>query len=108
MYLLHPLLLFIVFGMMLSPETARSLSPLAHWLIVLGLTPFLVTLCYLSYRYIESPPMKHVSAVASWLASRLRLEQQARQQQCALPVIERRSGQRVPMDIDFTERRLRP
>lgn len=69
-YLLHGILLFAAFNFALGLPEARALSPTSHWLMVAGLTPILITTCFISFRIIEFPAMQQTPAVTAWLRSR--------------------------------------
>lgn len=66
LYLLHGIVLFVVFNFILGLPASRALSPLAHWLIVVGMTPFLVAICFLTFRLIERPAMQSASRISAW------------------------------------------
>jgi peptidoglycan/LPS O-acetylase OafA/YrhL len=70
-YLLHGLVLYVTFKYVLGPRTSMNLSPTEHWLLMLLITPVLIALCFLSFRYIESPPMQKTAVLTAWLRSRL-------------------------------------
>ena len=72
-YLLHGITLFIFFNFILGITASRELTPLAHWLVVAGITPVLVSLCFLTFRYIESPAMRSTTTFTAWLRSRATL-----------------------------------
>lgn len=57
-YLLHGLLLYLVFDGLIGFNQAKSLSPEAHWLTVIAVSPILVCLSFLTYRLIEKPCME--------------------------------------------------
>ena len=69
-YLLHGITLFIVFTLIVGLPESRVLSPISHWLIVVGITPFLIVLSFLSFRFIEHPAMQNTTVVTAWLRSR--------------------------------------
>jgi len=54
-YLLHGFALFITFNFIINAQTAKTLSPTQYCLIIFLLTPVLVILSFLSYRFIEQP-----------------------------------------------------
>lgn len=56
-YLLHGMLLYVTFELVLGRAWVSSLSPLQFWGVVLTLVPLLVLLCYLTFRLVEMPPM---------------------------------------------------
>jgi len=69
-YLLHGLILFTVFNFILGMGESRALSTLTHWLLMIVITPVLVCICFLTFRYIESPAMHSATALTAWLRSR--------------------------------------
>lgn len=72
-YLLHGILLFVTFNFILGIGYSRTLSPLTHWFSAIAITPFLVSICFLTFRYIESPAMRSTSKLTAWLRSRATL-----------------------------------
>jgi peptidoglycan/LPS O-acetylase OafA/YrhL len=66
-YLLHGLLLFSALGFRFS---GTSLSPEAHWALVMALIPPLVTLCWIAHRWVELPAMALVPTVVRRLRRR--------------------------------------
>jgi peptidoglycan/LPS O-acetylase OafA/YrhL len=72
-YLLHGIVLFVTFNFALGLHTSRELSPLKHWLWVMGTTPILIMLCDATYRLVEHPAMRSTNDVMVWLRSGLRL-----------------------------------
>lgn len=68
-YLLHGIVLFVVFSFIIGIPTARTLSPAGHWLIVLAVTPALVLLCMQAFRWIEQPAMRHSSRLTAGIRS---------------------------------------
>lgn len=71
-YLLHGLLLFVCFKLLLGQDLALHLSPLQFWLLVLGLVPALLGLGLASFSTIERPAMARVDALTAWLRARRR------------------------------------
>ena len=71
LYLLHGITLFVTFYFILGEDNSRALSPVAHWLVVAGITPVLVSLCFFTFRHIESPAMRSTTTFTAWLRSRL-------------------------------------
>ncbi|MDP9095168.1 MAG: acyltransferase family protein [Pseudomonadota bacterium] len=67
LYLLHGLLLTIVFHLMLGVPLAKTLSPLQHWVVVAGAGCVLVVIASLTFKWIERPCMNSVPSVAAWL-----------------------------------------
>jgi peptidoglycan/LPS O-acetylase OafA/YrhL len=69
-YLLHGLLLFAVFSLLIGTQRAAAMSPTQHcWLIILS-TPILLIGSFTTYRLIELPWMRRSSRAASWMRSR--------------------------------------
>jgi peptidoglycan/LPS O-acetylase OafA/YrhL len=72
-YLLHGITLFVAFNFILGVGDSRALSPITHWLVVAGITPVLVFVCFLTFRYVESPAMRSTTTFTAWLRSRAAL-----------------------------------
>ena len=70
LYLLHGITLFVVFHFVIGTAAAKAFLPETHWLVVVAITPFMVCLCALTFRFIEKPPMQKVAAATAWLRSR--------------------------------------
>ncbi len=70
-YLIHGITLFVVFSFVIGIPESRALSVVTHWLVVLGVTPILITICFLSFRFVESPAMQSTTRVTAWLQSSL-------------------------------------
>lgn len=70
LYLLHSVVLFVTYRLVLG-EGASTLSPIEHWSIVLCLVPFLIVLCFATFRLIEKPAMAAAPRCHAWLVSRL-------------------------------------
>ena len=70
-YLLHGIVLYFVLTFIIGPDMTRSLSPLAYWMLVVGIAPVLVVVSFCTFRFIERPAMQSTPAVAAWLRSRL-------------------------------------
>lgn len=66
-YLLHGLLLFVMFHFVIGIPTAQAFTPTEHWLAVLALTPVLVVVSHFTFWLIEHPCMQRTGAVTSWL-----------------------------------------
>jgi len=69
LYLLHGLVLFVTYRLILA-EWAATFSPLEHWAIVLVLVPVLILGCFTTYRLIEKPAMDAVPRWHAWLVAR--------------------------------------
>lgn len=57
-YLLHGMLLFFVFRVLVGTTTSSAWSPFFHWLVVVAVTPLLIALCFLTFRFVEHPAMR--------------------------------------------------
>jgi peptidoglycan/LPS O-acetylase OafA/YrhL len=57
-YLLHGIILFVVFGVLIGTDQARSWSVLNYWLAVVALTPILVCAGFVTHRLIEHPAIR--------------------------------------------------
>lgn len=66
-YLLHGLLLFVLFRFAIGFEAAKAFTPLLHWFVVVGLIPVLIALCLFCYKKIERPALQNTSAMTLWL-----------------------------------------
>ena len=74
-YLLHGITLFVTFNFVLDLDIGSASAPSAmtHWLWVAGITPVLICICFLTFRYIESPAMRSTATVTLWLRSHISL-----------------------------------
>ncbi len=54
-YLLHGIILFIVFKFVIGFETAKLFSPIQHWSVISGCAIILILASSLTYRFIELP-----------------------------------------------------
>lgn len=79
-YLLHGLMLYTVFEVVLGRQWAATISPLQHWMVVFACTVLLVALSYACFRFIEMPAMSRVKTVRNWLQPK-RPQSQPRQAQ---------------------------
>ena len=59
-YLLHGIVLYTTFMVLIGMHRAQALSPLAHWAIVLAVVPVLLLLAQACHRWIELPAMRAV------------------------------------------------
>ena len=64
-YLLHGLLLYLVFSFILSNKRAFALSPIEHWGVVLATSPVLIVISAITYKIIERPPMIFLEKLTS-------------------------------------------
>ena len=70
LYLLHGLLLFVLFTFVIGPERTSRLGLVEHWSLIAALTPALVWLSHLSHRWIESPAIGRSRPLLHWLRFR--------------------------------------
>jgi peptidoglycan/LPS O-acetylase OafA/YrhL len=57
-YLLHGLMLYAAFDLIVGMSRLRALSPLEHWTIVIAIVPALLLICRTTFRFIEYPAMQ--------------------------------------------------
>lgn len=67
-YLLHGIVLFVVFGMLLGPVRAAALSTPEHWLVVYACVPVVTVLSFTTFRWIEAPAMASVDRIDALMA----------------------------------------
>lgn len=72
-YLLHGLLLFVVFRFFVGFEKAKELTPLHHWALIIGLSPFLILIAFVCYRNIEHPALLKTNALTIWLRKKMNI-----------------------------------
>lgn len=70
-YLLHGMLLFVVFVVLADLTQPLARSPMTHWLLIVAMTPLLLLVCYAVFRAIELPAMRRTPAVSAWLRARV-------------------------------------
>jgi peptidoglycan/LPS O-acetylase OafA/YrhL len=68
-YLLHGIILFVTFTFILGLPQSRELSSLQHWLVIVTITPVLIFICFLTFKFIEQPAMQKTTSVTTWLRS---------------------------------------
>ena len=69
-YLLHGLMLFLVFQFGFGLADAATLSAIEHWLVIALCTPMLIALSFSTFLGIESPAMRFAPKVVGWVKSR--------------------------------------
>ena len=69
-YLLQGITLFIVFNFIVGLPESRALSPMLFWLVIVAMTPALVLVCFVTFRWIEQPGMRSTARVTGWLRAR--------------------------------------
>jgi peptidoglycan/LPS O-acetylase OafA/YrhL len=68
-YLLHGIILFWVFRFAIGFRNAAYYSLFEHWLLISLCIPLVLTVCYITFRFIELPAMRSVSKVRTWFRS---------------------------------------
>jgi len=64
-YLAHMMVLYVFFKLIIGVDAISQLNAAEYCLIILCLTPILVSICFLTYKYIEFPFMSKSSLVVS-------------------------------------------
>ncbi|MCK9689103.1 acyltransferase family protein [Scleromatobacter humisilvae] len=67
LYLLHGIVLYTLFMLVIGAERAAQLTTLEYIGIIAAITPVVLTLAWASQRWIESPPMRAVPVVVATL-----------------------------------------
>ena len=67
-YLLHGLVLFAMFGLILGTDRTAALSLTSHWLAVYACVPVVVVLSFTTFRMIEAPAMGSVDRAVALMA----------------------------------------
>lgn len=70
-YLLHGMILFILFTFMTGKNNAKLFSPDQHWIMITIISPILLLISYCTFHFIEKPAMQSVNTVTVWLRSHL-------------------------------------
>jgi peptidoglycan/LPS O-acetylase OafA/YrhL len=66
-YLLHGMLLFLTFNFVLGIPESKTITPLFHWMLIVGVSPILVVVSFFSFRFIESPTMKKTELLKNYI-----------------------------------------
>lgn len=66
LYLLHLIVLFVVLRLVLGLDAAAALSQMQYWTMMFCITPFVILLCYGTFRLIEYPAMRSTDRVTAW------------------------------------------
>ena len=69
-YLLHGILLFVVFKFVIGFSVMKQVDVLQYWCIILVLTPVLIFLCGLTFSLVERPSMRVVNSLVGWIRGR--------------------------------------
>ncbi|AXI02857.1 acyltransferase family protein [Aquirhabdus parva] len=74
LYLLHGIIFFILFKLLLGFEYASAFSPIEHWGVV-SICAFILVVCsFFTYTWIEAPAMQRVKYFSNLLRSRISLK----------------------------------
>ena len=71
-YLLHGIVLFVLFTFVLGADRAKGMTAAQHWGVLVAVTPLLIAICYITFRCIEHPAMHSTDAVTASLRAKLR------------------------------------
>ncbi|AQY66592.1 acyltransferase family protein [Pseudomonas veronii] len=66
-YLLHGLFLYVLFKFILGFSIAMEFSAIQHWLSIAFITPIMIIVCGLTFRFIEKPAMRYTEVLAARL-----------------------------------------
>ena len=69
-YLLHGLVMYVTFKLVLGVGTAAQLSVFGYWGVILGCTAVLLPLSFATFRWIESPAIRSAPRVSRWIETR--------------------------------------
>lgn len=69
-YLLHGIILFVMFKFVLGAGVASQLSPFQYWSVIVLLTPIVILSCSVTFLLIEKPSMKQVAPLTAWITSK--------------------------------------
>jgi peptidoglycan/LPS O-acetylase OafA/YrhL len=72
-YLLHGIILFVTFTWVIGYNQAATLSPLAHWAVIVLCSIAVVGICSLTYRFIEKPALESATGTTEKLRRKYRL-----------------------------------
>ncbi|WP_460321405.1 acyltransferase family protein [Pseudomonas ogarae] len=70
MYLLHGVLLFVIFRFIFGGARASELTPLQYWGVIVLATPILMMICGLTFRFVERPAMRSVDTLTHWIRAK--------------------------------------
>ncbi len=73
-YLLHGILLFVIFKFCFGSTISSQLTPLQYWSVIILATPVLIFVCGLTFRLIEKPSMMRVGALTDWIRSKKKVK----------------------------------
>lgn len=91
-YLLHGILLFLAFRLVLPAGLQADLPSEVFWATVLGIVPALLALSVVAHRWIEQPGIRWGRELCAWLASRAGRGRGPRTEEPCFAVVAERSG----------------
>lgn len=65
-YLLHGMLLFVTFNFVITPAAAMQFTWTQYWLLMVMVAAVLITLAFLSYRFVEAPGIQAGKTFTQW------------------------------------------
>jgi peptidoglycan/LPS O-acetylase OafA/YrhL len=69
-YMLHGVLLFIIFTFIIERSEAKAFLPIMYWVLIISISPILILCCFCTFHFIERPAMQSTNKVTAWLRSR--------------------------------------
>lgn len=69
-YLLHCVTLIVTLSFVFGFSGSQALASTQYWLMIIGLTPILVLICFTTFTFIEQPAIRSAPAVTRWLRVR--------------------------------------
>jgi peptidoglycan/LPS O-acetylase OafA/YrhL len=66
-YLLHGILLFVLFRFLIGLDRAKILPPVFHWAAIIAITPVLIVVAFFCYKKIEHPALMKTNSLTFWL-----------------------------------------
>ncbi|WNB77827.1 acyltransferase family protein [Methylomonas koyamae] len=70
-YLLHGMVLYVLFNFVVGSSAATEFLASVHWLWIVGITPIVVLLSFATFHWIEAPAMRATPWVTVWLRSKI-------------------------------------
>jgi peptidoglycan/LPS O-acetylase OafA/YrhL len=70
-YLLHGILLFILFKFVIGFEQSKNLTPTLHWAAIIGMTPIVIGVAFFCYKTVERPALSKTNGLTFWLRNKI-------------------------------------
>ena len=64
-YLLHGIILYFLFSVLIGEDKSSRFSPVEFWIIVVLITPVVISISVFSFRFIERPSIRKSSSLAN-------------------------------------------